>query len=245
MQIIHNKPSRLERFPLDGNGSDIVAGAVVMPGVTDEQDRSCAIVASGAGADSIGILQSLHDFSVVGDSNPEDGAQDYIYGEIEPFLPGCLVAAELANDADNDVDVASATSTVITISSLEDDIDGSWFYVRAGTGIGQLQYVDASASGSFTTDTMTTTLDNTSKLIILRRRFHQLVEINTAGDKIKSTAAAGSLPWRVIDLQFKYDGLEDWTRLEPNKHNGLELNGLNPVFRLILSPANTLYSPID
>ena len=245
MQIVRGNPSRLTRFPIDGASADILEGAVVMPGVTDETNRSCAILADATAADAIGLMAHLHDFSVVGDSAPEDAAAAYVYGQIAVFEPGCEVAAEMANDADNDVDVASATATVITITSLEDDIDGSWLYVRAGTGVGQLQYLDASASGTCTTDTMTTTLDSTSKVIIMRRAFHQLVELDSTATKIKSTAAAGSTPWRVLRNEFKCDGQEIWTELEPQKHSGINLDGKNPVFRQILSPANTLLNPLD
>ena len=250
MQIIRNRPSRLMSLAIDGDGSDIPVGAVLMPGVTDENNRSVAILATGAAADAIGVLAELHDFSVSSDADPDAGLT-YPLRSVEPFLPGCEVAAELANDADNDVDVASATSTVITITSLEDDIDGSWVYVRAGTGVGQLGYIVASASGNFTLKNATglTTLDSTSKVLILRRRYHQLVELNgttNAGTKIASTAAAGALPWRVLEQQFRYDGQEHWVNLDPTKHHGLTgLNSLNVVFRLLLSPADTLFNPLD
>lgn len=245
MEIIHNNPSRLMKVPIDGATADILEGAVVMPGVTDETDRSVFIKATSAGADSLGVLAELHDTSVSGDSDPDAGTI-YALRSVYPFLPGCLVAAELADDADNDVDVASATSAVITITNLEDDIDGSWFYVRAGTGIGQVSYIEASASGSFTVKSaLTTTLDNTSKLLIMRPVAWQLVEIDSTATKIKSTAAAGNLPWRVVRQEFKYAGKEVWTRLDPTKHHNLQLSGLTPKFRLILSPANTFFNPTD
>lgn len=245
MKVIHNSPSRLIQVPIDGNGSDIQDGALVMPGVTDETDRSVFILATGAAADALGVLSELHDTSVSGDADPDAGTT-YPLRYVDAILPGDDVAAELADDASNDVDVASATSTVITITSLEDDIDGSWVYVRAGTGVGQLGYIKASASGSFTLKSaMTTTLDNTSKVLILRRVAHQLVELDSTGTKIKSTAAAGSLPWRVVRQEFRYDGQENWERLDPTKHHNLQLNGLNPKFRLILAPADTFYNPLD
>ena len=245
MEIIRNRPSRNQQLPIDGAGIDIVEGAVIMPGVTDDQDRSVFIVASSAAADAFGLMANLHDFSAVGDSTPENGAA-YVLQGVTPFLPGCEVAAEMANDADNDVDVASATTAVITITSLEDDIDGCWFYVRAGTGIGQLSYIEASAAGTFTVKSaLTTTLDSTSKLLIMRPVGWQLVELNTAADKIKSTAAAGNLPWRVLENQFKYAGQEIWTRLDPTKHHNLQLNGTAPVFRQILVPVNTFHNPTD
>lgn len=245
MEIIRNSPSRIRFVPIDGNGSDINEGAVVMPGVTDDQDRSVFIVASGAGADALGVLASIHDFSVTGDSTPELGDADILVG-VHEFEPGCEVAALMADDADNDVDVASATTTVITITSVEDDIDGAWVYVRAGTGIGQLGYCTASASGTLTLKSaLTTTLDSTSKLLIMRPAAWQLVEINTAADKIKSTAAAGSLPWRVIENQYRFQGSETWERLNPTKHHNKQLNGLAPQFRQILSPTDTFKNPIN
>lgn len=245
MQIVRQHPGRLAPFPVDGNTTDIVEGAVVMPGVTDENNRSVLIVASGAAADAVGLLGSLHDSSATTDSDPDAGTV-YTKIGVAVFEPGCEVAAEMSQHADDDVDVASATSTVITITSLEDDIDGSWLYVTSGTGSGQLEYIKASASGSCTVKSaMTTTLDSTSKVIILRRLFHQLVDLNSTADKIKSTAAAGSLPWRVLGHEFRYDGLEQWTPLDPTKHHNLQLSGLNAKFRLILSPADTLKNPLD
>ena len=246
MEVISHMPSRLITVPIDGNGSDINAGALVMPGVTDETDRSVFILATSAAADALGVLAELHDTSVSGDADPEAGTKYPLRGVI-PINPGDLVAAELIDDADNDVDVASATSTVITITSLEDDIEGSWCYVRAGTGVGQLGYIKASASGNFTLKNATglTTLDSTSKVLILRPIGWQLVEIDSTGRYIKSTAAAGALPWRVLRQEFRYQGSENWTRLDPTIHHGLLLNGLSPKFRLILSPANTFMNPLD
>lgn len=252
MVISRGAPDQVSLYEIDGALTDVQAGAVVMPGVTDETNRSSLIVASGAAADAVGILVEKHESDATTDHDPEAGT---IFGasqrEVEEFMPGCEVSAELADDADNDVDVASATSTVITITSLEDDIDGSWVYVRAGTGIGQLGYIKASASGNFTLKNATglTTLDNTSKVLILRRKFHQLVELNgttNPATKIASTAAAGSLPWRVLKNEFKCDGFSGWVQLDPTKHHGLTgLNSRHVVFRQILSPADTLRNPLD
>ncbi len=251
MIIVRGRPTRLMTVEVDGNGSAISEGAVIMPGVTDENNRSVAIIASGAAADAIGLLAEAKAAAAAGDPDPDAGtvfsAAQY---DVVPFLPGCEVAAEMANDADNDVDVASATSTVLTVTSVEDDIDGSWIYVRAGTGVGQLFYQTASASGTMTIKSAaTTTLDSTSKLVILRRKFHQLVELNgttNAATKIGSTAAAGSLPWRVLRNEFKRNGQEGWIQLDPTAHHNLQgLNSAGVVFRQILSPADTLFNPLD
>jgi len=245
MEIIRNRPSRAQALPIDGAGSDIQAGAVIMPGVTDETDRSVFIKATSAGADSFGLLAELHDTSVSGDADPEAGTI-YPLRQIVPFLPGCEVAAEMAIDTSNDVDVASATSTVITVTSLEDDIEGSWIYVSSGTGVGQVGYIKASASGSFTLKSaMTTTLDNTSKLIIMRPLCWQLVELDSTATKIKSTAAAGNLPWRVLANEIKIPGSELWVPLDPTKHHNLQLGSAVPGLRQILVPANTFHNPLD
>lgn len=262
MIILRGHPSRGIYFPVDGALTDIQEGAVVMPGVTDETDRSVAIIASGAAADAIGLLSELHDALATTDADPEGGtiAQTEEAGGrgtggsarlILPFLPGCQVAAEMANDADNDVDVASATSTVLTITNLEDDIEGSWIYVRAGTGVGQLAYATASASGSITIKNATglTTLDNTSKVLIMRRRFHQTCALNgttNPATRIASSAAAGSLPWRVIHNEFRRPGYEGWIMLDPKVHHGLTgLNVTGFALRQILSPSDTFFNPLD
>lgn len=252
MIIVRGRPARLMTVEVDGDGSAITEGAVLMPGVTDENNRSVAIIASGAAADAIGLLAETKAAAAANDPDPDAGTKfSAAQFDVIPFLPGCEVAAEMANDADNDVDVASATATVITITSLEDDIDGSWVYVRAGTGIGQLGYITASASGNFTLKNSTglTTLDSTSKVLILRRKFHQLVELNgttSAATKLASTAAAGSLPWRVLRSEIKRNGQEYWAQLDPTKHHGLTgLNSAGVVLRQILSPADTLFNPLD
>ncbi|MDI6774025.1 MAG: hypothetical protein QME60_01320 [Verrucomicrobiota bacterium] len=258
MQIVRNRPSRLLYLPIDGNLTNINQGAVIMPGVTDENNRSVAIVASGAAADSIGLLAELHNALATTDADPDAGTikqTEQAGGRgtggsvrgVEPFLPGCEVGAEMANDTSNDVAVASATSTVLTITSIEDDIDGSWIYVRSGTASGLVLYQTASASGTATIKSAsTTTLDNTSRVLIMRRKFHQTVALNTAADKIKSTAAAGSLPWRVLKNEFRRAGDEGWIELDPAVHHNLNVGtGGDVKFRQVLIPVDTSYNPLD
>ncbi|MEK6650456.1 MAG: hypothetical protein AABY75_05730 [Bacteroidota bacterium] len=250
MKIIRTRPTRLMYFPVDGNGAAIVEGAVLMPGVTDEDDRSVLIRATGAAADAVGILQEPH--ATADDAAPNTGSKRQTNGvesskAVMPFLPGCEVEALMANDADNDVDVASATSTVLTITNVEDDIDGSWIYVRAGTGVGLVLYCKESAAGTMTLKSAsTTTLDNTSKLLIMRRRFHQLVSIDSTGTKISSSAAAGTLPWRVLKNEYRFSGEEGWIELDPALHHNLLVPDTTCVqFRQVLSPADTLFSPLN
>ena len=245
MHIVRQNKARIIELPVDGNGSDIQIGALLMRGVTDEVNRGVAILATSAAADAIGILAELHDFSVDGDTTMEDGAV-LVKHPVEIIKPGDEVFAELADDASNDVDVASYSNGTVTITSLEDDIDGGWMYVRAGAGVGQVGYIKESASGSCVLKSaFTTALDNTSKVLILRPLFHQTVELDSTASKIKSTAAAGNLPWRILEHLITYDGLEGWKPLDMVNHHNLQLNGKNARFALVLAPADTLHNPLD
>lgn len=251
MIIVRGQPSRLMQMPIDGGGTDVQEGAVVMPGVTDDSNTSVVIVASGAAADAIGLLGRLHTAGAANDADPDAGLISQVKETggsarpVAPFLPGCEVAAEYDQASASLVSVASATSTVITITSSEDSIDGSWVFVVSGTGAGQLEYVKAAASGSVTVKSaMTTTLDSTSKLIILRRRLHQRQELNTAATKLKSTAAAGNLTWVILRNEIKYNGLEGWIEPDPLYHHDLQVGSSNGfAARSILSPRDTLFNP--
>jgi len=241
MKVIRTIPSRVREFPIDGSGSDINEGAVVMPGVTADQDLSVLIKASGASADAVGLLAELHDFSVSGDSTPEDGAA-HVLRQVIPFLPGCEVAAEY--DQDTVLSVASYSAPTISITSIADNLDGSWVYVVSGTGIGQLGYCSASALGTLTLKSaFTTALDNTSKVVVIRRQFFALHTLNSDADKIIASLANGSLPWLCLRNEYKAAAEEGWIELDPTKHHDLQLSGRSPVFRAILSPRDTLFNP--
>lgn len=241
-------PSRgLVKVPIDGVGSDIQSGAVLTPGTvtTDSTAKTLGTfgLAAADGADALGCLVALHDFSVVGDSDTDSGAA-HVLAEVDPFYPGCLVAAEY--DLTDTMAVASYSAPTITITSLEDNIDGSWIYVVSGTGIGQLIFLNDSASGSAGAVTSpTTALDNTSTCIKILRIGHGLLKMNATATKLGTDAAAGSWTARVLRNQFKYDGQEGWIDLDPSAHHNMQLNGLNPVFRSIVCPVNTFMGPID
>lgn len=249
MQIISSSGRTLFLdLQVDGAGSAIEEGALIMPGVTDETDRSVFIKASGAGADAIGILKEAHAAGAAYDPAPDTGlVYDAGIYKVQVILPGDMVAAEMSDSASDDVDVASFTTATPTITNLEDDIDGSWAYVRDGTSVGLLAYIKESAAGSCVfKSTPTTALDNTSKLIIMRKIAHQLVSINSAATKIASSAAAGSLPWRVLRNQVKLPGSEGWVNLDYTKHDNLTgLNVTGFALRQILVPADTFFNPLD
>ena len=246
MIILHGEDA-IEKLPLDGNGSDIVKGALVTPGVTAGQDLSTYIVSGAAGDDVIGILLSIHDFSVVGDSTPEDGLA-YVRGEIAYVNPNTILAAEYANTASDDIDVASYNNStgVVTITSLENNIDGSWLFVRAGSGIGQLGYLKASASGNATfKSVLTTDLSSSSKVLKILRNGHRPLFLNTDRDKLSSQAAAGTFKARIIKSQFRATSSEGWEDLDPTKHHDLQLDSQQAGFRSLIVLENGFFAPND
>ncbi len=246
MQIISSPRTPLLSIAMDGNATDIVEGAVVIKGSTDEQDRGCGIVGSGACADAIGILQELHDVDEVGklDTTMEDGLI-YTRRKVMPFLPGCIVAAEY-DQASTIIMSASVSSTTATHASLEDDIDGGWIYIVSGTGIGQLMYIKTSAAATATYKSASTVTCVTSDTYIkILPAFHPLLAVNTAADKLASQAAAGGLLWMVLKSQFSLRGEEGWTDLDPTVHHNFMGGGLDVIgikFRSLLAPRDTVFN---
>ena len=243
MKVIRSIPSRLRRFPIDGGGSDIQEGAVVMLGATAATNQGTLILADATAADAVGLLAKLHDFSAVGDAAPDVGTS-WPLQEVIPFLPGCEVAAEY--DQDTVLSVASATSTVITITSLADDMDGSWIYVVSGTGLGQLVFCTAGGSGTLTAKAaMTTTLDNTSKVIVISPQFYALHTPSSDRTKLISVLdpASATMAWVGLRNEYRAAGEEGWIELDPTKHSGINIGTTDVKIRAILSPRDTLFNP--
>lgn len=259
MLIVRGKPTRMMFVPVDGQGAAISEGALLMPGVTatdsSAKNLSVAILADGAAANAIGILATKKLAASANDpvvnsgtgavtKEPSSSSVGCSY-PVDPLLPGCEVAIEYDQTSSGYLAVTSATSTVITITSLEDNIDGSWIYVVSGTGAGQLEYAVASASGSITVKSaMTTTLDNTSNIIILRRRFHALHTLSTDRTKLFTGAAAGSCTWVNLKNEIKYAGLEGWREPDPAFDHDKQFGTAQFAARSIFCPVNTLYNPI-
>ncbi len=244
MKIISSHKTPLMSVAIDGAGIDIVEGAVIMRGASDETDKGCGVVGATACTDTIGILQELHDFSDTGDTTMEDGLI-YVTRKVQPIYPGDIVAAEY-DQSDTAAMDASVNSTSITATSLEDNIDAGWIYVVSGTGIGQLLYITASASGDSTiksASTVTCIVGDT--FIKILPVFHQYEKINTAADKIGTDDAAGSMRWIVLKNQFKIKGEEGWIDLDPTIHHNFRGGGLDTLgitFRVLLLPRDTIFN---
>lgn len=235
------------KVPVDGAGSDIVEGAVVMPGSTEAgssaDNYGLAIVGSGAGANAIGILAELHDYSVSGDSDTYTTV-NRVMREVYPFYPGCHVAAEY--DTDDTMAIASMQSTSqVRITSIEDHISGGWLYVVSATvaaAVGQLLYVMYDdATDLFLKAAPTNALTAADTCIKILPLFHGLFKMTTAANKLGTDAAAGTWTAHNLRNQMMYDGSGGWIDLDPEIHHDMQLLGRNPVFRSIITPINTLF----
>jgi len=124
-------------------------------------------------------------------------AQGNRYGKaiINPFA---VYLAEYSQAAADDIAFTAAwNSTTLTLTSLEDNIDGGWMYVSSQSQnaavIGQLRYLTASAAGSATTDSAPQTdTDTNDTLIKVLPVNHRLTSLTADATKLASQAAAGS-----------------------------------------------------
>lgn len=230
-------------FPIYGGAADIVEGAAVMRGATPGTNGGLAIVAATTLADILGVLAELHDYSVSGDSAIAGTA--YVRRRVI-INPMAVYRAQY--DPADDMDVASTSGTTVTVTSLEDNIDGGWLLgddgaAAYGTGTtgSLLQYIDTSASGSCTTKTASgwTSANDLIKVLPL---MHQLIKVNTAADKLGTDAAAGSGTAAVIDNWISADGLP-LQQLDPTKHSGLTL--FNPKVYSDIRFLNHAFLTID
>lgn len=199
----------VKKYPLYGAAADIIEGAALIRGATAGTDSGFGVVATGALLDIIGVLAALHDYSVVGDS--ANTGLTYVYGSVV-INPHGVFRADY--DSTDTMAVASTATTTVTVTSLEDNIDGGWLLGNDG----QVQYLTASASGSATSKSSSgwTSANTLLKILPL---FHQLIKINTAADKLGTDAAAGSGRAAIVDNWIRASGVP-LQRLDPTKHSG-------------------------
>ena len=199
-------------FPVYGNAANIKEGALVARGATEGTNSGFAILAPSGLAAVLGILGELHENTVAGADSKQDGtAYTRKKTLINPF------AVMLATWDTGAIAVASTSGTTVTITSLEDAIDGGWLLGSDG----QLQYITATASGSCTTKTATgwTSATTVQKITPL---LHATTTLSTDATKLNQAAAAGTGKARIIENYIKAAGVP-FQSLNPTKHSGLTL----------------------
>jgi len=216
MQVMRDLETQQYFWPVKHGGTTIVDGALLMAGVTAETDLGLLILATSAGADVMGILQGQL-ASTVTDSL----AAGTVWNQrlVHPTTPMRVIRCKY--DTADTAAVVSTSTTTVTITSLEDNIDTSYLYAVSGTGIGTLAFVATSASGSCVTKTATG-WDSTTTVIKILRLFHQVAKLNTTSDKIGTDAAAGSYTLLILQNTISYGGIGA-EPLDPTKHDNLTL----------------------
>lgn len=225
-RVIHYGPDNQVNFPVSGGGSAVVRGALLRKGSTPATMNGHLRLAASTNLDDVlGILQEAHatadDTDVAGTifkTHPCDLVMPYRVVRLEYSMAA----------ADRIAATQAVTTTTITLTNLEDDIDAAFLYVVAGTGAGQTNYLTAAAAGSATLKAaFGTNLDQTSRLIKILPRFHTLANLTSDGTKLTSQAAAGT--GRVIVL-------DSWLVRNNNEVQ------LNPVSHAALTKLNSLTS---
>lgn len=208
------------------NGTTPVkAGAAVMKGVTAATNNVQAIVATGALADILGVLEAPS--SATDSSMTATPVNNFTKCCINPLA---VYLAEYSQTTTNTVAATSASSgTTINLTSAENN-SGGWLYISAGTDIGNLLYVVSQAGGAGTMTVRTApavALDATSYMVKVSPKLFETIGLDATAVFLKSTAAAGSGAARVLENFIRYNG-QDLVPLDPTKHDALTgLNSLN------------------
>lgn len=228
MPVSSGKVPSIIKVPVIGT---VVDGALLTPGVTGETDLGFAILAAAAGTDAIGFIRGAN---TSGDSLQAGTA--YALREVELIDEYKII--EMEYDQTDTMAVTSNSGTTLTITSLEDDIDGSWIY---NTTLKELSYLTASASGSATQKTAMGWAANDTCIKILRL-FHPLVKYVTNRTKLGTDAAAGTGTVCILENYFEDVNIGK-VQLDPTKHDNLTL--VNPRFYSRFVMRNTAGHTID
>lgn len=220
MRIRNYGPDNVTSLPVSSNGTALVEGALMLRGITGSQPFGHLRLATGTSAtpDIVGVLRQ----SLIATTFDTDAAGTiFTTRPVQLAYTGRVLRARYATaSADLITCTQAVTTTTITVTSLEDDIDTAFLYVVSGTGAGQVNYLTAAASGSATLKAaFATSLDTSSKFIKILPLFHQLGSLNADGTALSSQAAAGAVKISIVRNWFEING--DEVQLNPTKHSAL------------------------
>lgn len=229
MRIVNYGPDNVTNLPVTGGGSALVAGALLKRGPTPGTNNGMLVLAaanSTAWVDAVGILREAH--ATANDTTISGTV--FTTHPIQIIVPGRVVRVEYSLATADLIQCTQAVSTTtMTVTSLEDNIDAAFLYVDEGTGAGQTNYLTASASGSCTLKAaFGTSLDTTSYFAKILPRFHPLCALTSDGTKLASVAAAGVHTCMVLDTWIERNNRME--QFNPTKHAALTgLNGLRQL----------------
>ncbi len=214
-------------LPIYGGAADVKRGAFLARGATPGTNNGALILATGASAvpDIIGVLQEKLTYATDGETLI--GGTAFVTKAVMLAHPFRIHRVSYAMTSSDLITCTQAVSTTtMTVTSLEDDIDAAFVYVAAGVGIGQTNYLAASAAGACTLKaSFGTSLDTSSKFVKVLPRFHPLTALSADGTQLTSQAAAGGVKVIVIDTFIERNNKIE--QFNPTKHAAL--TGLNSL----------------
>ena len=203
-----------------------VIGELLMLGTTDPDsttDGKTAFVTAYASGSTcavraLGICME----TVVDGTGVITSTNGYAYAKaiINPYA---IYKCEYSQD--DGFAVTSSSTTTLTIASNEDDIDGSWIFVVTGSptaNAGSLRLLRTGTTSVNVMDSALPSTDTGSTIIRILRVNHALTQLNTAGTKLISTAAAGAaVQLRIIENYVRSNSAGGVIPLRPATHKGL------------------------
>lgn len=224
MDICMDYPQGLIKLPIY-DASALVKGQGLKWGVDASNTSTCALIdITDTAADIFAILQETPSSVVTNVGTP------VVYQATVRLINNpSIIKAYYDLSTSTDLNVVTAAATGLTGLTCDDNLDGSWVYINSGTGAGQLRYIKAADTASFTVNTnFTTTPDATSDFILIRN-----VGIPTAGiafnatfDKILSVLDETSSEKTFILKNF-IQGPMGTKELDITLNPDLECDGLN------------------
>ena len=230
------------RMPMYSAAADCKKGALVRMGATPATDGGLVILGDSALTDIIGLMGELYDYSVAGSSVV--GTSEVL----KTVLINPLAILEAQYDlTDTMAATHAAATTALTLTTLEDNIDGAFLYVKSGTAIGQLRALTASAAGSCTLlSAFSPALAVSDTLIKILPRNHRLVYVISTMDKIGTDVAAGSGVARVLENFITSKSRTGKQILRYATHSGLNnLNSDNVSFSAEIAPLDGFLNPLS
>ncbi len=227
------------------DSASMANGELIMLGTTDPDsnaDQGVAFITAYTGAnteaiDALGIVCESYSTAATIDNKPAEGSL-YLKAIVNPFM---IYRAEYSQGTTVTV-TTGGSSTTVTVSSLEDDIDAGWLYfvgASGGSAINKLRFLTAAASGSCTVDSAITTTTSDTFIKILPVN-HRLTALTTDGINLKSQAAAGAgVSLHIIENYMVADGHSLSSLRGIVGYNGL----LNAKFYANIAMLDHVYNP--
>jgi hypothetical protein len=225
MRLLKDQAVFEMKWPVRHGGTTRNIGTLLMPGVTYGTNTGMLIAADATGLGAAGFLKTQL-LAATGDT--ANTGTYCNWRDVELCHPFYRIEAEY--DQADTMAIASMTSTsVVRVTSIENDIDGGWLYCVSGTGAGELHYITTDDATDLTLKSVSTYVA-ADTLIKIPPLFNRLLKLNATYDKIGTDAAAGSWTARVVANKMKtMPGT--WAHLDPTIHDALTgLDDLNVHF---------------